>query len=122
MMKRLSSVAARGLAPRVAPVAMCAARQLHFPLSKPPLPISFLDSDPLEYALRIEARNYGMDDMQYTRELAFCRIADNPTVGDFRNMPEQKRKELFWGSNRQDFYRWFTYKVIGKPEHLYHEW
>merc|ERR1711991_914572 len=75
----------------------------------------------LEFAMRTEARVYGFDDMTYTRELAFIRTNDNPTVGEFRQMTSEQRREMFWGSDRQDFYMWFTWKVLGKPEHLYHE-
>lgn len=122
-MNRLAVFTARrtGAVAPIVPTSVAALRELHFPLSKPPLPITYLDSDPLEYALRIEARCFQFDDMQYTRELAFVRIGDNPTVGDFRNMTGQQRREMFWGSNRQDFFRMFTWKVIGKPEHLYTE-
>ena len=97
-----------------------AARELHFPLTKPPLEITYLDSDPLEYALRIEARNFGLDDFQYMRELAFVRINDNPSVGEWRNLSAEERKFQWWGSDRQDFYSWFTYRLLGKREHLYH--
>lgn len=96
-------------------------RFLHFPLSRPPLPITYIDADPLEFALRTEARTYGFDDFTYMRELAFIRINDNPTVGEFRAMTEDDRKKMFWGSDRQDFFQWFTWKVCGKPEHLYHQ-
>jgi hypothetical protein len=98
-----------------------AVRNLHFPLSPPPLPITYLDSDPLEFAVRTEGRNFGFDDVQYVRELAFIRIGDNPTVGDFRNAGPDGRRKIFMGSNRQDFFRFLTYKVCGKPEHLYHQ-
>lgn len=95
-------------------------RALHFPVSKPPIDISYLDADPLEYALRIEARKWGLDDLNYMRELAFVRIADNPTVGQFRSMTMAERRNMFCGSDRQDFYREFVNAVTGKPEHLYH--
>jgi hypothetical protein len=109
--------------PRVAAATplMAQVREMHFPLSRPPIPITYLDSDPLEFALRTEARNYGMDDFQYMRELAFVRINDNPSVGDFRSMNTDARRKMFWGSDRQDFFRFLTYKVVGQPEHLYHE-
>ena len=97
------------------------ARFLHYPINRPPIEIEYNDEDTLEFALRTEARNWGFDDMQYVRELAFCRINDNPTVGEFRNITVQQRREMFWGSDRQDFYLWLTWKVLGKPEHLYHE-
>lgn len=101
--------------------AVTATRDLHFPLTRPPIEISYLDSDPLEYALRIEARNFGLDDFQYMRELAFVRINDNPTVGQWRALTPDERKFQWWGSDRQDFYSWFTYRVLGKREHLYHK-
>jgi len=110
--------------PRVAAASMplmAQVRAYHFPLSRPPIPITYLDSDPLEYAVRTEARNFGFDDFQYMRELAFVRINDNPTVGDFRSLNTEGRRKIFWGSDRQDFFRYFTYKVTGAPEHLYHE-
>ena len=116
-MQRLS---ARSVAPKALAVA-AQARAMHFPCSKPPIEITYVDTDPLEYALRTEARVWGFDDMQYMRELAFIRINDNPTVGTFRTMTPDQRRDLFWGSDRQDFYLWFTWKVMGKPEHLYHK-
>lgn len=99
---------------------VAAKRELHFPISRPPIEIGYLDTDPLEFALRTEARVWGFDDFAYMRELAFVRINDNPTVGDFRNMSGEERKKLWWGCNRQDFYRWFVFRVCGKKEHLYH--
>ncbi|KNH03933.1 cytochrome c oxidase subunit 10 [Perkinsela sp. CCAP 1560/4] len=98
----------------------CTTRQLHFPLSAPPLQIKYLDEDPLEYALQQEARHFGFDDTEYTRELAFVRINDNPTVGQFRQMNTDERASLFYASGRPDFYTFFTWKVLGKHEHLYH--
>ena len=99
------------------------ARSHHFPMTKPPIEIEYLDSDPMDYAIRQEAREWGFDDLYYMRELAFVRIYDNPnlTVGEFRNMTPEERKKMFWGSNRQDFYRWFVWKTCGKKEHLYHK-
>jgi hypothetical protein len=105
----------------VAAQSTSAVRNLHFPLTPAPMPITYLDSDPLEFALRTEARHFGMDDGMYVRELAFCRINDNPTVGDFRNAGPEGRRKIFHGSTRQDFFRWLTYKLCGTPEHLYHE-
>jgi hypothetical protein len=102
-------------------VAVAQARALHFPITPSPIPIEYLDSDPLEFAVRNEARNWRFDDLGYMRELAFVRINDNPTVGSFRKMTPEQRRELFWGSDRQDFYRHLTYKVVGTPEHLYHQ-
>lgn len=99
---------------------LAAARNLHFPLSRPPIDIEYLDTDPLEYAVRTEARVWGFDDLAYMRELAFVRINDNPTVGEFKDMTKEDRRQMFWGSDRQDFYRHLTHKVIGTPEHLYH--
>ncbi|AIN98493.1 cytochrome c oxidase subunit 10, putative [Leishmania panamensis] len=95
-------------------------RQFHFPLTSPPIDIEYLDSDPLEFAVRTEARNWGFDDLQYMRELAFVRINNNPSIGDFRTMTPEERRDLFWGSDRQDFFRHITYKLTGNPEHLYH--
>ena len=95
-------------------------RSLHWPLSPPPIQVKYLDEDPLEFALRQEARHYGLDDFDFSRELAFVRINDNPTVGEFRYMTSEGRANMFYGSNRQDFYRYFTWKVLGDPEHLYH--
>jgi hypothetical protein len=112
----------RSVASRMAAVGASAsqARHLHFPISRPPIEIEYNDEDTLEFAMRTEARVWGFDDLAYVRELAFVRINDNPTVGQFRNMSVQERREMFWGSDRQDFYMWFTWKVLGKPEHLYH--
>ncbi|EPY34234.1 cytochrome c oxidase subunit 10 [Strigomonas culicis] len=95
-------------------------RQMHFPISAPPVEIEYLDSDPLEYAVRTEARKWGFDDFQYMRELAFVRIKENPTVGQFREMTPDQRRDMFWGSDRQDFFRQLTFAVTGQPEHLYH--
>ncbi|CAD2219151.1 cytochrome c oxidase subunit 10 [Angomonas deanei] len=106
-----------------ASVAACTAvqaRQLHFPITAPPVEIEYLDSDPLEYAVRTEARKWGFDDFQYMRELAFVRIKENPTVGQFRGMAADERREMFWGSDRQDFFRHLTFTLTGQPEHLYH--
>lgn len=106
--------------------AVCAAsaasqtRQLHFPVSAPPIEIDYLDTDPLEFAVRTEARKWGFDDMQYMRELAFVRIKENPTVGQFRQMAPDERRDMFWGSDRQDFFRHLTFTLTGAPEHLYH--
>jgi hypothetical protein len=113
----------RSFAPKLAAAGAVATqgRQLHFPLSRPPVEFDYTDEDTLEFAMRTEARTWGFDDLQYVRELAFVRINDNPTVGEFRNMTVDQRREMFWGSDRQDFYMWFTWKVLGKPEHLYHE-
>lgn len=96
------------------------ARGLHFPITAAPIEIEYLDTDPLEFAVRQEARAWGFDDMGYMRELAFVRINENPTIGQFRQMTPDQRRDLFWGSDRQDFYRHLTYKVTGAPEHLYH--
>lgn len=95
-------------------------RQLHFPISAPPIDIEYLDSDPLEFAVRTEARKWGFDDLMYMRELAFVRIKENPSVGDFRQMAPEERRDLFWGSDRQDFFRHLTNVLTGAPEHLYH--
>ena len=95
-------------------------RQLHFPLSSPPLQIMYLDEDPLEYALQQEARHFRYDDVAYNRDLAFVRIHDNPTVGQFRQMTSDQRASMFWGCDRPDFYAFFTWKLLGKHEHLYH--
>ncbi|KAG8341783.1 putative cytochrome c oxidase subunit 10 [Trypanosoma vivax] len=95
-------------------------RALHFPLTPPPIEIEYLNDDPLEFAVRTEARKWGFDDMGYMRELAFVRISNNPTVGDFRSMSADERRNLFWGSDRQDFFRHLTHTLIGTPEHLYH--
>lgn len=114
----------RRLSARV--TAICAAStgaqacRLHFPVSAPPIPIEYLDSDPLEFAVRTEARKWGFDDLQYMRELAFVRIKENPTVGDFRQMAPEERRDIFWGSDRQDFFRHLTFTLTGTPEHLYH--
>lgn len=99
---------------------LVAARNLHFPLTRPPIDLEYLDTDPLEFAVRTESRVWGFDDLTYMRELAFVRIHDNPTVGDFRAMTPEARKDMFWGSDRQDFFRHLTWKVTGTPEHLYH--
>jgi hypothetical protein len=96
-------------------------RNFTYPCSPPPIPIEYLDSDPLEYAVRTEARNKGFDDFNYHRELAFVRINDNPTIGQFRAMTKEQRRRMFWGTQRQDFYAHLTWKVLGTPEHLYHE-
>ena len=96
------------------------ARGLHFPISRPKLQIKYLDEDPLEFALQQEARHFGYDDFSYNRELAFLRINDNPTVGQFRQMDTDQRAALFYGSDRPDFYAFLTWKVLGKHEHLYH--
>nr|AAB50892.1 cytochrome c oxidase subunit 10 {N-terminal} [Crithidia fasciculata=insect trypanosomatids, Peptide Mitochondrial Partial, 33 aa] [Crithidia fasciculata] len=32
---------------------------LHFPISAPPIEIDYLDNDPLEFAVRTEARKWG---------------------------------------------------------------
>ncbi|CUG88046.1 cytochrome c oxidase subunit 11, putative [Bodo saltans] len=96
------------------------ARSLHFPITAAPIEIEYLDTDPLEFAVRQEARTWGFDDMTFMRELAFVRINDNPTIGKFRSMTPDERRDMFWGSDRQDFYRFLTYKVTGTPEHLYH--
>ncbi|CBH18347.1 cytochrome oxidase subunit X [Trypanosoma equiperdum] len=96
------------------------ARSLHFPITPPPIEIEYLDNDPLEFAVRTEARKWRFDDMGYMRELAFVRINNNPTVGDFRNMSPDERRNLFWGSDRQDFFRHLTCTLTGSPEHLYH--
>jgi hypothetical protein len=101
--------------------AVAQVRGFTYPMSGPPIDIEYLDSDPLEYAVRTEARNKHFDDFLYHRELAFVRINDSPTVGQFRAMTKEQRRRMFWGSNRQDFYCHLTWKVIGKPEHLYHE-
>ena len=115
----------RSLAPKLRATAFAAtasqARFLHYPLSRPPIDMDYSDEDTLEFAMRQEARTWGFDDMTYVRELAFVRINDNPTVGQFRGMSPEQRREMFWGSDRQDFYMWFTWKVLGKPEHLYHQ-
>lgn len=118
-----TSLIARNIALPVSAAAInvCAFRKLHFPLTPAPMPITYLDSDPLEFALRTEARHWGFDDQAYVRELAFCRINDNPTIGDFRAAGPEGRKKMFHGSTRQDFFRWMTFKVCGTPEHLYHE-
>lgn len=115
MMKRFAS---RGVAPVIA---AAGARFLHFPISRPPIPVTYLDSDPLEFAMRNEARIHGFDDFTYMRELAFIRINDNPTVGEFRALSKEQRADMFWGSDRQDFFRWLTLKTTGTAEHLYHE-
>ena len=120
MLKRFCT-APRATVPLVSASAFTAARALHFPLTPAPMPITYMDSDPLEFALRNEARNFGFDDCMYVRELAFVRIHDNPSVGDFRSMSADGRRKLFHGSTRQDFFRWMTWKVTGTPEHLYHE-
>lgn len=102
---------------------VCAAtqsRQLHFPISAPPIEIEYLDADPLEFAVRTEARKMGFDDLQYMRELAFVRIKENPTVGQFRQMAVEERRDMFWGTDRQDFFRHITFTLTGTPEHLYH--
>mmetsp|Transcript_20429 Transcript_20429/g.31887 ORF Transcript_20429/g.31887 Transcript_20429/m.31887 type:complete len:127 (-) Transcript_20429:27-407(-) len=96
-----------------------ARRQLHFPVSPPPLQIKYLDEDPLEYALQQEARHFGLDDGEYVKELAFVRINNNPTVGQFRAMTSDERASLFYASNKPDFYCYLTWKVVGKQEHLY---
>ena len=101
--------------------AVAQARNLHFPITPAPIEIEYLDTDPLEYAVRQEARAWGFDDMSFMRELAFVRINDNPTVGQFRSMTPDQRRDMFWGSDRQDFFRFLTYKVLGKQEHLYHQ-
>lgn len=112
MMRRLTSC--------VAATAGAHCRQLHFPVTPAPIEIEYLDTDPLEFAVRTEARAWGFDDMQYMRELAFVRIKENPTVGQFRQMAPEDRRDMFWGSDRQDFFRHLTFKVTGTPEHLYH--
>eukprot|EP00758_Cryptobia_borreli_P002378 Tbor_TRINITY_DN2987_c0_g2::TRINITY_DN2987_c0_g2_i1::g.1182::m.1182 len=104
----------------VTPAAALQTRSLHFPLTRPPIQIDYLDSDPLEFAVRTEARVWSFDDLAYMREMAFIRINDNPTVGEFRSMTADERRKMFWGSDRQDFYRHLTWKVTGTPEHLYH--
>lgn len=104
-------------------VSVCAAQQsrcLHFPITPPPIEIEYLDDDPLEFAVRTEARKFGFDDMSYMRELAFVRINNNPSVGQFRAMTPDERRNLFWGSDRQDFFRHLTHTLTGVPEHLYH--
>ena len=109
----------RRVAPKVALAAQV--RHMHYPVSRPPIEFTYGDEDTLEFALRTESRIWGFDDLGYMRELAFVRINDNPSVGQFRAMTADQRREVFWGSDRQDFYMWFTNKVIGKPEHLYHQ-
>lgn len=116
MMRRFTS----RVAAFVAVPAVQQTRQLHFPISAPPIEIEYLDSDPLEFAVRTEARKWGFDDMQYMRELAFVRIKENPSIGDFRKMTPEDRRDLFWGSDRQDFFRHLTSTLTGAPEHLYH--
>jgi hypothetical protein len=114
----------RFAARRVAvPLAAVQSRQHHFPLGPPPIEIEYLDSDPLDFALRTECREFNFDDVNYMRELAFIRIHDNQhlTVGDFRAMTPDQRKKMFWGSQRQDFFRWFVWKLTEKKEHLYHQ-
>ena len=101
--------------------AVAQVRNFTYPMTAPPIEITYLDSDPLEYAVRTEARVRGYDDFYYHRELAFVRINDNPTVGQFRAMTKEQRRRMFWGSNRQDFFVHLTWKVLGTPEHLYHE-
>jgi len=95
-------------------------RDLHYPLSPAPFPIKYLDSDPLEFVLRQEARNFGLDDFEYSRELAFVRINDNPSVGYFKGLSSADRAKLFYGSTRQDFYTYLVFKLTGQVEHLYH--
>ena len=95
-------------------------RALHYPISGAPVPIKYLDSDPLEFALRQEARNYNLDDFEYSRELAFVRINDNPSVGFFKSLSSADRAALFYGTQRQDFYTYFVFKLIGEVEHVYH--
>ena len=95
-------------------------RGLHFPITRPPIDVEYLDTDPLEFAVRTEARVWQFDDMGFMRELGFVRINDNPTIGDFKNMTLDEQRKMFWGSDRQDFYRHLTWKVTGTPEHLYH--
>lgn len=112
----------RRFTPRVAAMAVVAApsRLVHFPITRPPIDIDYLDSDPLEFAVRTEARKWGFDDFQYMRELAFVRIKDSPTIGEFREMTADERRDMFWGSDRQDFFRHLTNTLMGTPEHLYH--
>lgn len=90
------------------------------PYIGPPIEVDYLDTDPLEYAVRTEARKWGFDDFQYMRELAFVRIHNNPSVGQFRQMSPAQRRDIFWGSDRQDFFRHLTFSLTGTPEHLYH--
>jgi len=97
------------------------ARFISYPITKPPIDIEYLDSDPLEFFVRTEGRYFGFDDMMYHRELTFVRINDNPTIGQFRAMTKQQRQQLWWGCDRQDFFRWMTWRLTGTPEHLYHE-
>ena len=91
-----------------------------FPTTPPPVPQIYLPTDSLEFVIKTEARNQGMDDTEYMRELAFVRIHDNPSVGDFVAMTPEGRREMFQGSGRPDFFMEVTFKLLGKPELLYH--
>ena len=99
------------------------ARSVHFPLSPPPFETGYLDSDPLDFAIRQESRVMDFDDISYMKQLAFIRIHENPhiTVGEFRKMTDKERKDMFWGCDRADFYRHLVFRTVGIKEHLYHE-
>ena len=91
-----------------------------FPASPPPIPLTFGDTDALELAVKTVAREWEFDDIQYMRELAFVRIHDNPTVGEFRAMTPEQRRDMWHGSTRADFFAELTFKLCGKPELLYY--
>ena len=118
-MKRFCAPVARRMA---APATACLAqsRTYLFPCSPAPLPMTFGDQDQLELAVKTISREMKFDDMNYMRELAFCRIHDNPTVGEFRSMSPAQRRDLWHGSTRPEFFAELTYRLCGAPELLYY--